>query len=148
MKFEEDAIKLDNIANSQIYFLLKNKEVVYIGQTRTNQYKNDILYDEIYVINCSVDECDYLHDKYLKKYKPNYNTHMNYAINYSLARARNKIREKYNNPSFTIKGLRALIKILEIELYLCDQQVCMNIDDYKKITDYIDYKLGKGETNE
>lgn len=142
MKFEEkDAIELDYEIKPHIYFLLLNEEVVYVGKTKKGQYKSDEMYDSIYIIYCKEDELDYLHDKYIKKYNPEYNTHMNYAINYSLTRARNKIRERYNTSSFTIKDLKKFVKALNINLYVCDQQVCMNVDDYKKIIKCIDERV-------
>ena len=70
MLFEEkEYIEIKNINDVFIYFLIKNNEVVYVGQTQNGlirplQHKYNKVFDSIYIINCSKDELDILEDKY------------------------------------------------------------------------------------
>lgn len=67
--------------DSCIYFLLKNNDVVYVGQStlgliRTINHK-DIDFDNLYYIKCNKNQLNELEDEYIYKYLPKYNKKFN-----------------------------------------------------------------------
>lgn len=90
MKKQKKIIQIKDIKNIEklyikdipkIYFLLKNKEVVYVGRTE-NKWPGRILahlkenkkdFDEVYSINVEKKNIDKIEKYYIKKYKPKYN---------------------------------------------------------------------------
>lgn len=148
MKFEETEgiITIPIYQNTFVYYLMKNNEVVYVGQTKKGLTRplthfKDKDFDEIKIQYCDAHDLDLLEDKMIKKYNPKYNVAINYSINYSLMRARNKIRERYNSDSFSLRKLKKAIEILDIKLYELNGTVYMNVDDYERIIKYIDQRL-------
>ena len=121
--------------------LLKN-EVVYVGQTKRGIVRplshKDKCFDEIKIMYCEENELDLLEDLYIKKYNPYYNKAVNYSMNYSLSRTRNKIRRHFNNNKFNLPKLKKIIKLLNIKIYTHEITPYINVDDYKKIVDYIE----------
>lgn len=111
MEFEENdiAITIPRYQDVFIYFLIKNNIVVYVGQTKRGVARpfshKDKEFDSIKLIYCKEEELDILEDKYITKYNPKYNKTVNNATNYSLHRARNKIRELFDN-SITVPELK------------------------------------------
>lgn len=118
MLFEEkEYIEIKNINDVFIYFLIKNNEVVYVGQTQSGlirplQHKYNKIFDSVYIINCGKDELDILEDKYIIKYKPIYNKNLNIKINSSLQKIKKNIKSIY--PSFNLNILKKIIKKLDI----------------------------------
>lgn len=82
MKFKEktnNVFKKEEICGSMIYFLTKDNEVVYVGQSK--QGMNRIYFhkfskkdfDSFYFINCDIEKLDELESYYILKYLPKYN---------------------------------------------------------------------------
>jgi excinuclease UvrABC nuclease subunit len=76
--------------NYKVYFLLRNEEVIYIGQTinirqRINSHSLEgrIDYDDVYYIECNENQhVNIVEAKYIKKYNPIYNRNKpNYCNN-------------------------------------------------------------------
>lgn len=70
-----------------IYFLIKDQEVVYVGQTITGvsrpfQHK-DKNYDKVKIIFTDKDKLDKMEDYYITKYNPMYNRQPNHRENWS-----------------------------------------------------------------
>ena len=146
MKFCEDEksiITVPKYENCFVYFLLKNNEVVYIGQTKNGitrplSHKNKD-FDTIKIKYCDEKELDITEDEYIKKYKPIYNKQLNYAINWGLERVRNKVREYAEIPNYTIPRLRKLLNELKIvtqkDKYTGKEVI--TYDEYVSIIKYI-----------
>ena len=147
MKFEENdiAITLPKYQNSFIYFLLKDDEVVYVGQTsngivRPLSHRNKD-FDTIKIIYCDILELDLLEDKYIVKYRPRYNKTLNHAMRYSMMTARNKIRKIFNN-NITITDLKKIIRLLDIELVEFNGVLNIKREDYEQVVRHLKEKEG------
>ena len=143
MKFEEkEDVTLEKYKNVFIYFLLKDDEVVYVGQTRKGTIRpfshEEIQYDTAKLIYCEIDELDKLEDMYIKKYKPINNKACNYAMNYSLNRARNVIRDRINDYMYNLRDLKAVIKELDIKVTIIECTPYILKDDLEKIIKHIE----------
>ena len=90
MRFEEktkNKFKKEEVCGSMIYFLLKNNNVVYVGQSKEGMNriyfhkfsKKD--FDNFCFINCNIKELDELENYYIMKYKPKYNKALNTVKN-------------------------------------------------------------------
>jgi len=89
MIFEEDSdLVLDATKNYLIYFLLKDKEVVYVGQTTQNVMRpfahKDKIFDSVAIIYQAEDRenLNEVEEFFIKKYCPKYNKTFN-AENYA-----------------------------------------------------------------
>ena len=78
--FIKTASKYNRYSGAYIYFLLHENEVVYIGKStslasRIVEHINSgtKTFDDVSVIECSIDEMDDLEIKYIKEYCPRYN---------------------------------------------------------------------------
>lgn len=136
---EKNSIKVNQIGNIFIYFLVKDNEVVYVGQTRYGmnrpyQHRYDKEFDDIYIIKCDEDELDELEDKYIRKYTPIYNKSLNNKASYSLSKVRNLIKEIY--PNFNLTKLKHIIKKLNINTYIFDNTIFIQSKDYDNILKY------------
>lgn len=150
MKFEENdiAITVQKYQKTFIYFLLKNDIVMYVGQTRQGLVRplshRGKEFDTIKIIYCDDDELDILEDKYIMKYKPKYNKTYNQKMNYSLRRAKDNIRELFNN-DINLLMLKKIINELDIEIYSINGNQYVKRYDFQKIVDYLKYKETKKE---
>lgn len=146
MKFSEtgnDIKTIPNVSASLIYFLLKGKEVVYVGQTHHGLRRPfqhfDKDFTEIKFFHCPPDKLDYWEDCYIEKYKPIYNKQCNYKMRWGLHRVRNQVR-KYKFPQYTMWDLRAVLKALMIvpqkDFYNGKETISFN--EYKTIMKYLD----------
>lgn len=86
MKFEESTknnFKKEEICGSMIYFLTKNEEVVYVGQSKEGLNRisfhsyTEKDFDNFYFINCPVEKLNDLENYYIMKYFPKYNKMIN-----------------------------------------------------------------------
>lgn len=88
MKFEEincNKFTENELFGNIIYFLTKNEEVVYVGQSKKgigriyyhicNYKKKD--FDSCYYIHCNETELNELENYYMIKYSPKYNKRLN-----------------------------------------------------------------------
>lgn len=138
MKFEEGGCKkIERLRETFIYFLLKDGEVIYVGQTKAGISRlsahGDKDYDEIYVMYCDDSELDCLEDKYITKYRPKYNRQPNFVMNVSLQRVKKRLREKSGNDRLTIWTIRRAMKELGIEPFLIETTPYVKRDEADKI---------------
>lgn len=146
MEFTEDnkkIITIKNINESFIYFLIKDENVVYVGQTKNGLFRpfshHDKDFDTVKIILCESNELDIVEDLYIKKYKPVYNKQNNYKINFNLSRIRNIIRKKYNNQKFSIRTLKKILFTLNItinENYYTKKST-ISFENYVKVMEYM-----------
>lgn len=139
MKFEEkNAITLPKIKKQFIYFLIKNDEVVYVGQTKKQGLRRpfshtDKDFEEVKIICYEEEKIDMMEDYYIKKYMPKYNKNLNYSENYSLMRARNKLRTITKNNKLSITHLKKYIKNYNIKTFVIDEKTYIDVNNYKKL---------------
>jgi hypothetical protein len=139
VKFEEkNAITLPKIKKQFIYFLIKNDEVVYVGQTKKQGLRRpfshtDKDFEEVKIICYEEEKIDMMEDYYIKKYMPKYNKNLNYSENYSLMRARNKLRIITKNNKLSLTHLKKYIKKYDIETFACDDKAYIDVNNYKKL---------------
>ncbi len=84
MKFNEESsnkIIFYPQCRYMVYFLLKEMEVVYVGQSSRGMIRCfehlNIDFDSLTFIKCDKDQLDYLEDFYIAKYLPKYNKRFN-----------------------------------------------------------------------
>lgn len=144
MKFKEKAdFSFKKFSDNFIYFLCKEGEVVYVGQTtqgvlRPLQHK-DKEYDEVKLLFVDKNILDLTEGYYIAKYKPKYNKSGTGLL--GLMRARNKIREYTGFFDYTLNDLKKDCKVYEIEII-----VLFNGNRYLKARDF--YKLLKNKIRE
>lgn len=147
MSFCEDKTKVISIPKYQmtfIYFLLKNGDVVYVGQTTKGIARpfahKDKDFDEIKIIYCEKEQLDLFEDTYIQKYKPIYNKQNNYAVRWGMLRVRNKIREITGVKNLTIPTLKKIIKPLNITIQkdIYNGNETISFDEYKEIIKYLE----------
>lgn len=102
MKFSETAnAKTLNVVGFPevfIYYLLKNEEVVYVGQTtqglsRPFSHIHDKDFDEVKIIGCKNDDLNSKEAKAITKYKPKYNKIM--IDSYSIYPFKKMLKARY-----------------------------------------------------
>ena len=150
MKFEEKGSFITVTDNSKcfVYFLLKDNEVVYVGQTTAGLARpfshTDKEFDTVKAMPCSIDELDFVEDHFICKYNPKYNKARNRNVIYSLQRVKRGIREDYDMPKFNLPTLKRILKELNITPFIDEYTSSLNItlDDYYKVRCYIEGKLG------
>lgn len=111
--FEEfEATEVPLIKGCLIYFLIKNGEVVYVGQTKNGLYRPfshyDKDFDKVYVLSCKEEGLDIVEDYYILKYQPIYNKKI--TDGYTLITSRNKLRRTLNDRYLTIKDIKRVVK--------------------------------------
>ncbi len=142
MKFEESGCKkIERLRETFVYFLLKDEEVIYVGQTKAGISRlsahGDKDYDEIYVMYCDDSELDYLEDKYITKYKPKYNKQPNYYMNISMQRVKKAARRYSGIDNLNIYTVRRVCKALEIEPFAINATVYVKCPDAVRIVRFI-----------
>ena len=140
MRFEENdkAIDVTGYPETFVYFLTRRGEVVYVGQTRKGMarplsHKYDKDFDGIYIMPCEENMLDFVESKYIVKYKPEYNKTLNLEYYYSLLKARNTIRRKSNQPSYSITDLKRDFRRMGIIPEIVDGVLYIKTDDVLKI---------------
>ena len=150
MQFEENnCLKLQKINNIFVYFLVKNNEVIYVGQTKNGimrpyQHKYDKDFDTIYIKYCDKDNLDYLEDFYIKKYNPIYNKVLNTQLNYSLSKIKNSIKNIH--PEFNLIKLKKIIKTLDIPINTFNKIITIDQKYYLDILKYYEEVILDGRT--
>lgn len=139
MQFKEKAdFSFKKLPDNFIYFLCKEGEVVYVGQTtqgilRPLQHK-DKEHDEVKLHFVEKEVLDLAEGYYIAKYKPKYNKAGTGLL--SLMSARNKIREYTGFFDYTLNNLKKDCKLHGIEII-----VLSNGNRFLKVRDF--YKLLK-----
>ena len=86
MKFEEESkfcLFKKDFFEPMVYFLVKNKEVVYVGKSdrgmiRINEHSyTEKDFDSFYFVNCKLEKLKNMENYYILKYKPKYNRNIN-----------------------------------------------------------------------
>ena len=67
---EQNCEKVKEYGKTFIYFLCKDKEVIYVGQTKQGLYRpfshTDKDFDEIMIYNCEEKELDNIENEYIE----------------------------------------------------------------------------------
>ena len=143
MKYDENDnfYIIQKISDCFVYILLKNNEVVYVGQTSVGLSRpyshNDKDFDSIGIFYCDKDKLDLVEDNFIKKYAPKYNKQVNYNCNYSLNKVRTLIRENTDIKNFNLVDFKKIAKSLEIKTHKYFTTTVISIEDYDKILNYI-----------
>ena len=142
MKFEEKKfVTVVNYGKCFIYFLIKNDEVVYVGQTKKGLIRplthTDKEYDSLKIIYLYEIDQDVLEDFYIRKYNPIYNKTYNNFVNLSLTTARNRIRKIIGYEKFTIPKLRKTMLYLNIEEKEMNNQHYINSNDFEILYNFL-----------
>lgn len=140
---KQDVISIPNYQTTFIYFLLKDNEVVYVGQTKQGIARpfshKDKVFDEIKILYCEKEQLDVWENRFIQKYKPIYNKKSNYVVQWSLLRVRNQIRKITSNKNFFIHDLKKIIAQLDIAITrdFYNSNETITFDDYLKIMAYL-----------
>lgn len=114
---EKNTISIPICYKSFIYFLIKDNDVVYVGQTKNNLTRpfshKDKDFNRIEILLCEENELDLIENKYILKYQPIYNTRINDG--YKLITSRNKLRNLLNNKELTKRDIRKALNILGLK---------------------------------
>lgn len=137
MEFKEkNTINIPTNYKTFVYFLIKNNEVIYVGQTNNNlcrpfSHKNKD-FDRVEIMLCRKEDLDFLEDKYILKYKPKYNNKVNDG--YKISTARDKLRRTFGK-KLTIRHIKKAMKELNIDY--------LRINGKEYITNDMALKIGE-----
>ena len=128
-----------------IYYLLKDDEVVYVGQTTqglTRPFHHDGWkdFDEVRIVHCEPNQLNVFESVAIEKYKPIYNKSAGVS-NCSLNSARTKVRELTGRSDIYLPDVKKAMKALGIEPYLIDMTPRIHASDIVKIADYISMEV-------
>ena len=137
-----------------VYFLLQNKEVIYVGQTKKGMARvyahEDKQFTNVYIIETSPDTLDYLEDIYIKKYKPKYNKKLNATQNYTYSRVVKEINSNWVKScsvpckTFTRRKLDNIVKELGIVPFVYEGLLYITKADFLTIDNGIEeYLMGR-----
>ena len=134
MKSENEILKtkIDFKRNSFIYFLIKDNEIVYVGQTKAGLSRifqhNDKKFDSYSIIECEQSELDELENEYIIKFNPKYNKTINLTDRFiSKANATRKTNGVILNRMKKKRNLTVLSNNCNKEFY--DRKEFFNIID-------------------
>lgn len=127
-----------------IYLLLKNEEVVYVGQTtiglaRVFQHRGKKDFDFIKLIPCDECELTELEDRYIAKYQPIYNQTKKKASNYNFLKVKSRIKQHFDI-TLTLEKFDDILWNLGITKYYVGDTYCISQQDYEKIYTYFEKK--------
>lgn len=148
MKFQEDSdctIKVPEHEQVFIYYLLKDDEVVYVGQTTqglTRPFHHDggKDFDEVRIVHCEPNQLNVFESVAIEKYRPIYNKSAGVS-DCSLNSARTKVRELTGRSDIYLPDVKKAMKALGIEPYLIDMTPRIHASDIVKIADYISMEV-------
>lgn len=129
-----------------IYFLLKDQEVVYVGQTITGlsrpfKHKNKD-YDTVKIIYGDKDKLDMMEDHYITKYDPIYNRQPNHRVNLSFDIIKLKLLTDYGL-KINMWHIKRALKDTGIKPNIYYGVSYLKIDDANALISYIVKKLGR-----
>ena len=100
-----------------VYFLLKNKKIVYVGQTTNglNRIKEHLLncnkdFDDFKILKCDESELNELENNYIIKYNPKYNKNLN-SFNVKYLYITRKLKEKIGFNPYSVKLIKEIIHL-------------------------------------
>ena len=136
-KFE----KVKDYGKVFIYFLCKEKEVVYVGQTRQGLYRpfshTNKDFDEIMICQCEEEDLDYMENEFILKYKPKYNNSLNLNCRYTIKMAMEKIKADIE-PSYNMRKIKKDIENYAIRVDKFKRFETINLSEFEWL-----YKLCK-----
>ena len=148
MKFEEktnNKFKKEEIFGCIIYFLIKDNEVVYVGQSKNGINRiafhiyNRKDFDSFYFINCNIKELNDLENYYIIKYQPKYNKRLSRNSTNLISFSNFYYQEyKYDKaPRLSFK--KAKEEIIKNKLYetLFNNSLYLNKNNLDKINDLL-----------
>lgn len=149
MNFEEKGGKKYCISSREfnikdfgyIYFLIKNEEVVYVGQTRVGISRplthKDKEYDYFYLKKCHLDELTSIETEMILKYKPKYNN--TFSQNKKIIH-RNEARNILLKKGFPIRVLfyKKALERLNIKEFNVGSSFCIDKNDFDKLLKHIE----------
>lgn len=114
----DNVFRLSDVYYPCVYFLMRNGEIVYVGQTnkgleRAISHTKDKIFDSIGVIKCKEEELNEKETYYIAKYKPLYNKCLTNALS-----AKKKIKSR-------LKELGLVVSKREIDWW-----IKTNVPDY------------------
>ena len=136
LKFQESSdLSISKIIYDAIYFLIKNDEVVYVGQTTKGLARPfqhvDKIFDRVEIISVRIEDLNKAEGYFISKYKPKYNFVI--PCYYSMLRAREEIRISTNNASFSILDLKRVISKHKIDVVSLKGKEYISPKSIKKI---------------
>lgn len=151
--FNEKNAKYFDLFNQiyYVYFLLKDGNVVYVGQTdnilnRIKSHQKNKNFNNVAYITTTKDKLNYLENYYIMKYEPFYNKLSTDYRCMSSAYIIKKIREKYNQEEASFEEI---IHFIEKSKYkdILNRKNCIVIKkEYSNLINEIeDYFVKKGE---
>lgn len=140
-KFDEtNAVTVEILESCFIYFLIKDGEVVYVGQTSVGISRplshKDKVFNEIKLIYCERGDLDRLEDKYIKKYDPIYNKQPNMVMNISLTKAKLDVL-KNTGTKVGMRRIREAVRELDIKLWSYHGNSYMSVNDYEQLEHHV-----------
>ena len=144
MRFEEKSdctLTVPKHGQVFIYYLLKDGEVVYVGQTtqgltRPFFHDGEKDFDEVRIVHCEKKQLNVFESVAIEKYQPIYNKSAGVS-NCSLNSARTKVRELTGRSDIYLPDVKEAMKALGIEPYLIDMTPRIHASDIVKIAEYI-----------
>jgi len=118
-KILERKHEVDNFKGNYIYFLLKDNQVVYVGQTKKGvkrifEHCSDKVFDSYTMIECSVSKLNETEAYYITKFNPKYNKLL---PNNDTFLSINQIKRNYN---ISKPAIKKIIKTYNLEKYMAD----------------------------
>ena len=125
-----------------VYLLLKNNQVIYVGQTtnginRIKQHfvKKEIEFDEYRTIKCSKKELNNLEDFYIIKYQPKYNIKINSSVVKSTYII-HKIKDIIGFNPYSIKRIDEIIEKTPFEKFVFKKGTVLKKENAEAIADF------------
>lgn len=142
---ESGCVKIDIDNECFVYFLVRNNEVVYVGQTRNGvgrirQHK-DKVFDSVYILNCNSDDLNDLEDMFIVKYNPEYNQVLNSSAHISMRKLCKMVRKALKNQidvfTDTSSVVRRAVTELGIEVTEYNGFDYVRPSCYEEVLDYV-----------
>ena len=129
-----------------VYFLLKNKKIVYVGQTTNglNRIKEHLLncnkdFDDFKILKCDESELNELENNYIIKYNPKYNKNLN-SFNVKYLYITRKLKEKIGFNPYSVKLIKEIIHLCPFNKEIFNDEEVILKEDADKIVDYLIFK--------
>lgn len=142
-KILNNSFPINKIFRSGIYFLLKDKKIVYVGQTtrgycRIFQHINNKDFDSFSYFDCDKKELSKIESSLILKYRPKYNKVIS-RDEYRTVKRVNKLVYKCGY-ILRFKELQKIIDELNLEKFEFNNESVIKKEDIKKIVEYLRIK--------
>lgn len=129
-----------------VYFLLKNKKIVYVGQTTNglNRIKQHLLdcnkdFDDFKILKCDESELEELESNYIIKYNPIYNKHLN-SFKVKFNYIERKLKQEIGFNPYSIKFLKEIIHFSPVKKELFKNEEIILKSDADKIVEFLVFR--------